>query len=104
MLFSQEVLDSGYSHEVEECRASEWFRCMEVGWWWARLVHRHIFPNESAIRPGTRLLCVLYQLFTSVYGCGSATAGRWFQRGLQSLEDVARCTDLTLTDTQRLGR
>ena len=57
VLFSQEVLDSGYSHEVEECRASEWFRCMEVGWWWAYLVHRRIFPNESAIRPGTRLLC-----------------------------------------------
>lgn len=28
--FGQEILDHGYSREVEECRRSEWFCCMEV--------------------------------------------------------------------------
>jgi DNA polymerase/3'-5' exonuclease PolX len=67
----EEILDLGYSKEVEDCTSSEWFHCM--------------------------------QLFTSVYGCGCATARRWYQQGLHTLDDVTTCDDLTLTDTQTLG-
>ena len=45
----------------------------------------------------------LWQLFTSVYGCGSATASKWYQQELRTIEDVRGCRELQLTEIQRLG-
>ncbi|XP_064382969.1 DNA-directed DNA/RNA polymerase mu-like isoform X2 [Halichondria panicea] len=67
----QDILSTGLCQEVEECRRSEWFQCME--------------------------------LFTSVYGCGSVTANKWYQKGLRSINDIQTSKELQLTKTQKLG-
>lgn len=44
------------------------------------------------------------QLFTTIYGCGTATADKWYKLGLRTIADVQRQSrEISLTDTQRLG-
>ena len=38
-----------------------------------------------------------------MYGCGSATADKWYQKGLRSIQDVKSCKEIQLTPIQRLG-
>lgn len=38
-----------------------------------------------------------------MYGCGSATADKWYQKGLRSIQDVKSCKEIPLTDVQKLG-
>ena len=52
------------------------------------------------------LNCVLFnliQLFTSIYGCGSATADKWYKKGLRTIEDIRQSKELDLTEIQKLG-
>ena len=48
-------------------------------------------------------MCIRDRLFTTVYGCGTATADKWYKKGLRTIEDIRQCQELSLTDTQRLG-
>ena len=48
-------------------------------------------------------LSLLLQLFTSIYGCGYATADKWYNMGLRTIDDVRHHSDLSLTETQQLG-
>lgn len=44
------------------------------------------------------------ELFTTIYGCGTATADKWYKLGLRTIADVQRQSrEISLTDTQRLG-
>ena len=39
-----------------------------------------------------------------VYGCGPATADKWYRKGFRTIDELRECNDLTLTETQRLGK
>ena len=39
-----------------------------------------------------------------MYGCGTATADKWYQRGLRTIEQVKTCEELQLTEAQKLGQ
>ena len=43
------------------------------------------------------------QVLTSIYGCGPATADKWYKRGLRTVEDIKTCTELELTEMQKMG-
>ena len=38
-----------------------------------------------------------------VYGCGAATADKWYKRGFRTIEDVKEHPD-ELTENQKLGK
>lgn len=38
-----------------------------------------------------------------MYGCGSATADKWYHSGLQTVEQVHMSKDLQFTEIQKLG-
>jgi hypothetical protein len=42
-------------------------------------------------------------LFTTIYGCGTATADKWYKKGIRSLNGIKQSTEINLTDTQKLG-
>ncbi|XP_065919109.1 fidgetin-like protein 1 isoform X2 [Dysidea avara] len=43
------------------------------------------------------------ELFCSIYGCASATAHKWYNLGLRTLDDVQQCDNIELTEVQKLG-
>ena len=43
------------------------------------------------------------QLLTTIYGCGTATADKWYNLSLRTIEDVRHSREISLTDTQRVG-
>jgi len=45
----------------------------------------------------------ILQLFCSIYGCASATAQKWYDRGLRTLDDVQQCQNLELSEVQKIG-
>ena len=44
------------------------------------------------------------QVFTSLYGCGSATADKWYNKGIRTIDDLRLHSELILTETQQLGQ
>ena len=55
----------------------------------------------------SRFVCFIIscdiQLFCSVYGCASATAQKWYDRGLRTLDDVQQCHNIELSEVQKIG-
>ncbi|XP_002731933.1 DNA nucleotidylexotransferase-like [Saccoglossus kowalevskii] len=67
----REILEKGYSTEIEDIKSSEWFKTI--------------------------------QLFVGIYGCGPATARKWYNMGYRTLEDIKKSTTIHLTADQRNG-
>lgn len=43
------------------------------------------------------------ELFSAVYGCGSATANKWYNKGLRTIDDIKNCAELEFTELQKYG-
>lgn len=43
------------------------------------------------------------ELFTSVYGCGPATADKWYKKGFRTIDEIKTSETLELTELQKLG-
>lgn len=55
------------------------------------------------VTQNSQCLHICTQLFTTIYGCGTATADRWYKLGLRTITDIRQSREINLTDTQRLG-
>ncbi|XP_071827213.1 DNA-directed DNA/RNA polymerase mu-like isoform X3 [Apostichopus japonicus] len=67
----QELLEDGFSTEVENIQGDEWFEVM--------------------------------QAFTGIFGCGPATARKWYDLGHRTLDDIRRSEYSNLSIEQRKG-
>ena len=43
------------------------------------------------------------QFLTTIYGCGTATADKWYKKGIRTLSDIKQSSEINLTNTQKLG-
>ena len=42
-------------------------------------------------------------MFTGVFGCRAATASKWYDKDMRTLEDVIGAQDISLTKDQKKG-
>ena len=75
-----------------------------VCWSTAKTAKITTFENFRLLWYGICTLTLVHmQMFSSVYGCGTATADKWYKLGLRSIDDVRQSQKIILTETQRVG-